>query len=68
MGKAKEGYENLDETIRNLKLELNQMFGTLSCVVDLCEMMRMPNSEYVADAHNEAVRKLRGLLAQRNAK
>ncbi len=62
MGKAKEGYENLDETIRNLKFELNQMYGALS------EMMRMPNSEYIADAHNDAVRKLRELLAQRNSK
>jgi len=27
---------------------------------DLTEIVRMPNAEYIADAHNEAVRRLRG--------
>ena len=29
------------------------------CAKDLTEIVRMPNAEYVADAHNAAVRKLR---------
>jgi hypothetical protein len=31
---------------------------------DLTEIVRMPNAEYVADAHNAAVRKIREIVRQ----
>lgn len=37
---------------------------TIKHISALSELVRMPNAEYFADAHNEAVRHLRALAAQ----
>ena len=34
-------------------------------IKDLTEITRMPNAEYVADAHNNAVRYLRGITQEK---
>lgn len=46
-----------------LRAELAECRLAMSCVRDLSEIVRMPNVEHVADAHNAAVKRLRAALA-----
>ena len=48
--------------IKNLRKQNDELLSSLKCVKDLITVVRMPNIEYVADAHNKAVEKLRNLL------
>ena len=51
-------YDNKDAEIERLRAEL------ACCVKNLITVVRMPNVEHVADAHNEAVKRLRALAAK----
>lgn len=45
-----------------LRERMARLVGAIACAKDLTTIMRMPNVEYVADAHNAAVAKLRTAL------
>ncbi len=44
--------------------EIEELVAALKGANDLTEILRMPNIEHVADAHNKAVRSLRAALAK----
>ena len=44
--------------------EIAELVAALKGANDLTEILRMPNIEHVADAHNKAVRSLRAALAK----
>ena len=52
----------LREEVERLRAENERMRVAPACAKDLIAVMRMPNIEYVADAHNAAVAKLQKAL------
>ena len=50
------------QTVDALTKERDKLRAALEAARDLSEIVRMPNAEHIADAHNEAVRKLREAL------
>lgn len=44
--------------------EIAELVAALKWANDLTEILRMPNIEHVADAHNKAVRSLRAVIAK----
>ena len=57
------GYKAAAE-IERLTADRDRLQDAIRCAKDLIEVVRMPNIEYVADAHNAAVKKLRTILEE----
>ena len=61
---AADRIEELERERDALKAEIAELVAALKGANDLTEILRMPNIEHVADAHNKAVRSLRAALAK----
>ncbi len=60
---ALEVWQARDAEVAALEARIAELESLIRrCAPKLAEIMRMPNIEYVADAHNKAVKELRGVL------
>jgi hypothetical protein len=59
--------ESRDRNIEQLAAENKVLRDALALAKDLTTIVRMPNVEYIADAHNKAVEKIQAALTRKQS-